>query len=102
MSTFGDNLKKARLAKGITQQELAKAAEVKQEAISQYENGARIPTPEIIKKIAKKIEVDVKDLTEEKGNDFGKTILMRKIKGLSGNSLEQLSNYADYLKSQQK
>ena len=55
-----------RLAKGWTQTTLAQKSGVPQPTISQIEKGnRRYPTYENIKKIAKALEVDIKELDEE-------------------------------------
>ena len=43
MSEFGENLRKAREAKGITQQTLAEALFVTRQTVSRWENGSRYP-----------------------------------------------------------
>ncbi len=46
------NLKKERLAQGLTMQQLAELTESSQAAISRYESGQRIPDVEFLKKLA--------------------------------------------------
>jgi len=61
-----NSIKEKRLEKGWTQFELAEKSGVSQPTISQIESGnRRYPTHENIKKIAKALEVDMEELTDE-------------------------------------
>jgi len=51
------NLTKARVYSGLTKKELGDRVDISAQAISQYENGSRIPQPEILSKIADLLEV---------------------------------------------
>lgn len=48
----------ARIAKGLTQAQLAKLADITVQTVSNYETGFRIPKPEIAQRIAKILEFD--------------------------------------------
>jgi transcriptional regulator with XRE-family HTH domain len=102
MSSFKENLKRARVLKGLNQEELANILGVKQASISQFERGDRIPTPKNLKKIAESLDVSIEELTGDKAGVVGQTQLMRKIKGLSPNSLETLGEMADFLRSKEE
>lgn len=102
MSSFKENLKKARVLKGLNQEELANILGIKQASISQFERGDRVPTPKNLKKIAEALEVSIDELTGDESGVIGQTQLMRKIKGLSPNSLETLSEMADFLRSKEE
>jgi transcriptional regulator with XRE-family HTH domain len=54
---FGRRLAKIREAAGHTQRSLAKAAGLSQSAISQLESGARSPTYQTIRRIAKAMQL---------------------------------------------
>ena len=54
---FGDNLKKIRADKGISQGDLAKMIDVHATHISRYERNLTSPTIEVAKKIADALEV---------------------------------------------
>lgn len=49
---FGDNLKRLREAEGLTQEELGSKLNLLRSSISMYENNIRIPSVEIVKRIA--------------------------------------------------
>ena len=52
MVEFGEKLRELCKSKGLTQQQLATLIGVRNSVISFYELGERIPSPEIIKKLA--------------------------------------------------
>ena len=58
---IGDTVKKLRLRKGITQEELAKALAVKQQNIEQLENG-KVGQPRYLKKLADYFDVSIDQL----------------------------------------
>ena len=55
---IGKNIKKARLSKSLTQEELAKRIGVSKNAISNYENGVSTPKLELLFAIMTVLEVD--------------------------------------------
>lgn len=55
-------LRKERLRKGLTQKELSEKAGVTERTISGLENGEYNPTVDTLRKLAKVLEVDVKQL----------------------------------------
>ena len=57
MSGIGEVLKTARQAKGMTQGELAEAAQMTQAALSRYENDLRAPEPEALERLARALGV---------------------------------------------
>jgi ribosome-binding protein aMBF1 (putative translation factor) len=59
---FGNAVLRARLAKGWTQKELAKRVGTKQANISRIEGGLGNPTLELIQKICKALEIELRFL----------------------------------------
>lgn len=57
MKTFGSRLKELRIAKGITQKELAEYLHLRNTTISNWENDMGEPPYETLKKICKYFEV---------------------------------------------
>ena len=57
--TIGQRIKEIRKQQGLTQQEVGKRIGVTASFIGQYENGARFPKFETLKKIAEALNVDV-------------------------------------------
>ena len=66
--TVGENIKKARLAAGLTQKELADKCGIADSAVRKYESGRVVPKLPMIKKIADALNVFITDLT---GNTAG-------------------------------
>ena len=52
MSSVGGVLLTARLAHGLTQEELASAVGITQAALSRYENAMREPEPDVLARLA--------------------------------------------------
>ena len=59
---FGSKIRAARLEKGLTQQDLAKIAEVTPESISYYETGKKKPSFDKIKTICRVLSIDINDM----------------------------------------
>lgn len=57
MVEFGDRLRQLRKEKNLTQKQLADLIGVKNSVISFYEVGDRVPSPEVIKKLAASLHV---------------------------------------------
>lgn len=102
MSNFGENLRKARVLKKVDQKTLADNIGVTQAAISQFENGERIPAPNKIKDICKFLEISEKELTGDVEAEIGQAQLFRKVKGLNPQNIETLIKQAEFLKHQQE
>lgn len=63
MLNIGKRLKTIRLQRKMTQKELAEKSGVSRESIGNYERGDRIPTIEVINKIANAFNITVGELT---------------------------------------
>ena len=59
---LGENMKKIRLAKGMTQGDICRKLEVDRAYISNIENGRMNPTLSTLEKIAGALEVSIKEL----------------------------------------
>ena len=62
MSTIGENIKTARIKKGLTQQELASALNTTKAAVSRYELDKREPRYRLLQEIAQILDVSCSDL----------------------------------------
>ncbi|MFR0557195.1 helix-turn-helix domain-containing protein [Pseudoscardovia radai] len=69
-SVIGNNIKKARIAKQMTQIELSDAAHVAQSVISQYENGKKLPSLESLASIARALGTTLDSLCEGEAIDI--------------------------------
>ena len=98
MSEFGERLRKARIDKGMNQEELARAIGMTQASISQFEKGLRMPTPANIRKFAQILDLLEEDLAGQNQGKFEKTLLMRNIRGLSPDSISKINEYAAMIK----
>lgn len=63
MSCFGENLRKIRNEKGLTQDELAALLGTSKQVISRYENDLRSPKISVVADYADKLGVSIEDLT---------------------------------------
>lgn len=62
-NTIGENIKRQRMKLGISQEELAKKAEVKYTTLTKIESGViKNPSVLVISRIAKSLEINVEDL----------------------------------------
>lgn len=103
MSTFGTRLREAREAKGWTQGELADKLEVAQPFVSQLENGRRRPTPALMKRITTSLGVSREELLViQDESDVKASIINRKLKGLSPESLEKIEDYVNYVRQSEQ
>lgn len=66
---FGEKLRAARKAAGITQEEMAEKIGVKRSVVSKYENGAISPTIYQAQKMAYVIGVSLASLVDEECDD---------------------------------
>ena len=64
------NLRRFRKAKKLTQRELAECVGVSESAISQYENGGKIPSFEVALKIAETLDCETIDLVTTRTGIF--------------------------------
>lgn len=65
MKTFGENLKNERQLAGFTQRDLAKAINVKQQQVSQWECNKVEPTLYNIVAIIKALNISFEDLIDD-------------------------------------
>jgi len=64
---FGDNLKKVRKEKGLSQEALAEKINVVRQTISKWEKGLSIPDGDMLIKLSQVLEVPVETLLGSKG-----------------------------------
>lgn len=87
--SFSDNLKRIRIEKGMSQQELAKEIGVSQTAIYQWEKGTRTPKIDAITKLVNALNVKPTEFFKEKRD--GEEIIEITLPGISAD------NITDYL-----
>ena len=71
---IGENIKRIRKVKGISQKDLAKKLSVSQQNLSQYESGKRKPKLETIAKIAIALDVPLDSIIRDSPMDLLKDI----------------------------
>ena len=62
MNDFAENLKKCRVQRGMSQEELAKKINIHPVQFSRYERGHSVPSIEVVQKIADAMEVSIDQL----------------------------------------
>ncbi len=62
--TFGENVRRIRKAKGMTQVELANLCDVERGNMTRIEKGNTNPTLETMRKIAKALNISVSELVQ--------------------------------------
>ena len=63
--TFGASLKRLRMERGLSQEELARRLSTSKQAISRYENGARVPKISTVSALAAALDAPLTALTGE-------------------------------------
>ena len=63
--TVGENIKKTRIEKGLTQKRLGELCGISESNIRKYENNKQNPKYETVIKIAKALGCEVTDLLED-------------------------------------
>lgn len=90
--SIGDNIKKYRNLKNLTQSELAELSCCSESSIRKYEKGIRTPGAEMLNKIANALGVSTDELLKMNvvSNDIGSKIISAKIfRGLDDESLSK-------------
>ncbi len=66
LALIAKNITKARIYSGLTKKDLGDRVDISPQAISQYENGSRIPQPDILSRIADALEVPLSFFHKDK------------------------------------
>lgn len=61
---IGENIRAARKVAGVSQKELAERLQVHQKDISRWENGAHVPTVEMLVKICRELNASADEILE--------------------------------------
>lgn len=69
LKQFGENLKRLRIEKGISQEDMAKKIKIHANHVSLYERGLSIPSIEVVEKMAKLPEVSIDELVSGSINE---------------------------------
>ena len=103
MSEFGERLRQAREAMGWSQGELGEEVGLTQASISQLEKGRRAPTPALVTKLAKALEVERKYFagdfaSEADEGKFERAILMRNLEALSPEQVRKINDIVEEIR----
>lgn len=93
---FGNRLKELRSKNGMTQTSLAQRLNITKSVVSYYERQERMPSPDVLAKLAKIFHVSIDYLM---GVDKKKTI---DVSDLSDEDISVLNHMADTLRSKNK
>ena len=94
---FADNLKKARLKRGLSQKALAAALPMTQQGYCRYENGTAAPSPEIINRLAVLLGVSVAELLGDEKTPTVEQNGERSMLDITALSPENRDRLEDYL-----
>ena len=96
---FGENLKKLRIAKGLSQQELGDLTQLGQSNISAWERGGRSPLPDGLIKLATFFGCSIDSLVgfSVKPADAEETMLIQKYRALDDKQKDEINNHVDEL-----
>ena len=94
---FGENLKKLRIAKGLSQQELGELTQLGQSNISAWERGGRSPLPDGLIKLATFFGCSIDSLVgfSAKPKDEEELILIQKYRSLDKGEKESINTQID-------
>lgn len=72
LSNFGDNLKRYRIEKNFSQQELAEAIGMHSTHVSRYERNLTAPSIDVVKKIVEVLDISIDTLIYGEENERAK------------------------------
>ena len=102
--TFGEKLRQARKAAGMTQKDLAEAVDLKHNAVSNWEKGVSSPGPEMIRKLCNILRMPPNfffDTQEEESLSGVEFALFGEVRQLSPEDQQDVLNFIRYKRSLQ-
>lgn len=103
--TFGEKLRQARKAAGMTQKDLAQAVDLKHNAVSNWEKGISSPDPETIRRLCEILRMPPNFFfeSEESGALSGvEFALFGEVRQLSPEDQQDVLNFIRYKRSLQE
>lgn len=94
---FAENLKKARLKRGLSQKALAAALPMTQQGYCRYENGTAAPSPDVINRLSVLLGVPVAELLGEEKTPTIEQDGERSMLDITALSPENRDRLEDYL-----
>lgn len=100
---YGQRIKEIRIAKELTQQELADRLSIKRETINNVENGRQKPTIELLIKLSSEVNMSLDEIlqveTTLKNEEIGQLISATETH-ISGEGLEKIRQYIAALEAE--
>lgn len=96
---FGENLKRLRTNKKLTQSQLAEIMNMSKSSISYYENGNKMPSPDVLTKFSHFFEVSIDVLMGTNKPLFGQSI---DVSGLTAKEIEAIENIVDIMRNRKE
>lgn len=101
MTSFGENLKRIRTDKNISQGELAKLVNMHATHISRYERSVTTPSVEVLKKISEALDVTIDELVygnqdtkaKDSISDNELVSLFKKVQGLNNKQKDTVKDF---------
>jgi transcriptional regulator with XRE-family HTH domain len=101
--TIASRLRKLREREALSQEDLAKKVGVAPNTISRWETITYKPTVDDLERLSRALRVSILEFLpdEQVPSDQPVSALLRSAKGLDKNDLQELRNYANYLRVRQ-
>lgn len=105
---LGENIKKYRKQKGLTQKELASKVGVTASTITKYEKGDLQPNLDTIKEIAKALDISYVEIIDDNQVDLAQQTINKLVRSIVGDEIytevkidqeERLNEFIDYIKT---
>lgn len=105
MYEFGNMLKKLRLAKNLTQEQLANVIEIAPSSIAMYERGTRTPSLKMLVRLSQYFNVSINELLNApiKNKSINASFLnitLDEFNALSVSQKQSIINFIEFIKKQ--
>ena len=94
--SFGENLKRLRIDKKLTQNQLAEKMNMSKSSISYYESGNKMPSPDVLAKFSDYFEVYIDVLMGTDKPLYGQSI---DVSGLTAKEIEAIENIVNIMRN---
>ncbi|MGB3465582.1 MAG: helix-turn-helix domain-containing protein [Cyclobacteriaceae bacterium] len=102
---YGQRIKEIRVAKELTQQELAERLGIKRETINNVENGRQKPTIEFLIKLSSEVNMSLDEILQVEttlGNDQIEKLFDKSRADISYEELEKIKQYIKSLEAEKQ
>jgi transcriptional regulator with XRE-family HTH domain len=96
--TIAERIRLYRQQKGLTQEELAKEADLNKKSLSRYEIGTSVPPADALKRIADALEISADALLNDEQIEIRDKNLLKKfqvIQDMNGETKKMITNFLD-------